>query len=484
MRGVSLEPIGAVVILLGLLAILRGPGSTLVAFAIAILMGSAAVLNLPALGNASILVGHTMLVFLVLAMLPRPAYRDAALASLSFAGAGFTLLLVSAYGVLSSVFLPRIFAGATDVYSLARDAEEQARIVISGLMPRSTNITQGAYLAINLACFALAAAFVRVKGPAVLARALLIAAMANLLFAVIDLVTYATGEAELLSFVRNANYAILDKAEVAGLKRIVGLYPEASSFAYVTIGLLAYTARLWLGGVWTGVTGSVALLLLLVLLLSTSTTAYASLALLVVAIAAGCAMRLHRGQGSGLDMLTLLVIPPLALAVVLGVMLMPGMLDVAMETLNRTVVGKLDTSSAAERSRWNTQGLQAFADTYGFGAGVGSVRTSSFLVALLANTGVLGAALFALFLGRVLLAPRRTAPPGTDRVLAEAGAMGCLGLFISAAISVTSTDLGLLFFLFAALAAAPRGAAQAMSSASIARPRFRLVPVPRLAGAA
>jgi hypothetical protein len=88
------------------------------------------------------------------------------------------------------------------------------------------------------------------------------------------------------------------------------------------------------------------------------------------------------------------------------------------------------------------------------GAGLGAVRASSFVVALLANTGVAGTLLFILFVYR-LFAPAR----GLDMrrldeaAIGRAALMSALSQIFSATIAGSSTDLGLLFSLTSGLAA-------------------------------
>jgi hypothetical protein len=450
----KLEAIGIFALLGGAYIAWRGPGQGMALFLLASLLGAAAVVKLPALGDASITPGHILLVFVAASVAIRPAYRHAALRSIAVPGPGVILLAVVAYGLLSAVFLPRIFAGATDVYSLARSPDGQSRIVITTLTPRSSNITQSLYLLANLVCFAVLAAYARINGAARLVNLMVLVAGANLLFAAIDIATFATGTAELLAFMRNANYAILEDGEIAGLKRIIGSFTEASSYGYATIGLFAFTARLWLAGERPRATGPIAAALLATLVLSTSTTAYAALAALSIFMLGGCAIRLAQGEATKRDTIVLFAVPPIAICVLFAAMLTPAVWTTILEAADRTVFNKLESHSGVERSRWNEQALQSFVDTNGFGAGVGSVRASSYLVALAANTGVIGTLLALGFVAALPLWAQRLPRRSREGGYAAAGAMACGAMVISAAISAGGTDLTLLFFMFAAVAAA------------------------------
>ncbi len=71
------------------------------------------------------------------------------------------------------------------------------------------------------------------------------------------------------------------------------------------------------------------------------------------------------------------------------------------EALAANTVDKVETASFLSRTAADLAGLTTFRDTYGLGVGIGSIRTSSFLVTLLATTGV-GALLFVWFVFRLL----------------------------------------------------------------------------------
>src|SRR5260370_32427338 len=77
---------------------------------------------------------------------------------------------------------------------------------------------------------------------------------------------------------------MLDDGAIGNFKRIVGSFPEASPFAYYTVGLFAFCSKLWLARVWSRITGPIALLSLLALTFSTSSSGYAGLLAFVAAL--------------------------------------------------------------------------------------------------------------------------------------------------------------------------------------------------------
>src|SRR6202030_3462237 len=69
-----------------------------------------------------------------------------------FPRAGFWLLLTGAYAAVSAVIFPRLFAGATYVFAIAR-TEIGPGIIAMPLAPTSGNITQTVYFLGDIVCF-------------------------------------------------------------------------------------------------------------------------------------------------------------------------------------------------------------------------------------------------------------------------------------------------------------------------------------------
>lgn len=450
----TVEPIGILVVLCGLLTLRQGPRFGVYILAVTAVLGAAAAIKLPMLGDASVPPSHVVLVFLIVAVALQPRGRAEAFGSLAFPGSGFLLLAAVGYGVLTAVFLPRIFADLTHVYSIARSGE-QIGIITAPLAPRASNVTQTAYLLGDLICFIAVAAVARLGGAETVARAAMAGSMLILVFAFADFATYHTGTSEFLSPIRNSNYRLLEDGEISGFKRIVGSFAEASAYGYAALGSFAFTLRLWLAGLWPRLAAVLALLLLATILLCTSTTAYVATALHSLLTLVGCALRAARRTATQRDLVFLAVAPTATLALILGLMLAPSLWDLIISLYDTTISNKLDTQSGIERTRWNQQALQSFLDTAGLGAGVGSVRASSFPVALLANVGVIGTLIVIAFLGSVILPPRRDVARSPSGAISRAGASACLALTIAAFISAGGVDLGLPFFIFAAVAATP-----------------------------
>lgn len=112
------------------------------------------------------------------------------------------------------------------------------------------------------------------------------------------------------------------------------------------------------------------------------------------------------------------------------------------EPVVRIVEEKVGSQSFDSRTAADEIGLRVFGETMGLGAGLGSDRSSSFLVTLLATTGAVGAATFA---AAVLSLLYRSARAPTATPVAAA----LLGLVVAKAVSAPDLATPLLWVLLA-----------------------------------
>lgn len=452
--GVEVEAIGAIAIALGFSGWLLGSSFSTYVFLASTILGAAAAVVLPGLGYANIQPAHLLLVFLVVTALLKPEQLQLAAKSMAFPNEGFWLASTAAWGAVSAVLLPRLLAGSTYVFAIAR-TEIGPGIVSMPLAPTTGNITQPLYFIGDVICFLFFYSYChRPEGVQVVMRAVLACAAINLVFAGLDLVTFWTGTGEALSIIRNANYRMLDDAVVLGFKRIVGSFPEASTFAYFTLAWFAFCTKLWLSGVHVRLTSVLSLLSLAALAFSTSSTGYAGMAgcltaLFVITLANTARRRVPR---PALAFVT--IVPFILAALVLALRLDTPAWTVVSDMVDRTVIEKLSSASGVERSAWNAQALTNFKDTDGLGAGVGSVRASSFPVAVLGNIGVLGAVTYAGFLGKLLFRRRDRWTAPIPAACQSAARWACFSQIVAASVAGSFIDLGLPFFIFAGLACA------------------------------
>ena len=449
----NVQFIGFVTLLVGLIGLVKGPPFDVWAFLISLLFGAAAGVIFESLGSVNILPAHIMLGFLALGLVLRRGGLAQGLRTLAPGSAGFWFLWMVAYGVVSAFFMPRLFAGATDVFTVAR-GDSGPGLFRAPLGPVSGNVTQTIYLIGDLVCFMACTSIAATpSGLRTICRATLFCGFLNLVFALVDYVTFSTGTADLLAFMRNATYRMLDDVEIVGFKRIVGSFPEASTFAYATLGYFAFSCRLALAGVHARVASAIAALSFVALILSTSTTAYAGVAICVFALYGDAVVRLVvRGATPG--SVGFVIAAPLAGAgLVLAAMLYDPAWSLVQELLDKTVFQKANSASAIERALWNAQALLNFRETAFLGAGVGSVRASSVLAAVPASIGVPGTLLFAGFLYCVLLRPFAPELPSRDRAIRTAARFASFAQLLAGVFAGTFIDLGLSFFVFAAMAA-------------------------------
>lgn len=444
----SLQPIGLATLVIGFACLLLGPTFSLQALVCASLLGSAAALFLGAGGQVQ--PAHLLLAFVVPTVLCRRRALTAALRSLVFPNAGFWLALVALFGVAGAVLLPRIFQGATEINAIGQ-SEAGTTIMLTPLAPVGGNTTQTIYMLADLACFlTVVGAGATREGVVAIGKAMIAYAILNVAFAVIDLGTYYTNTGYLLEFMRNAQYTLHLDEVTGGMKRIAGSFTETASFSYATLGAMGFTGTLWLHGRWPALNGSLAVVSLVLLVMSTSSTAIVGGPLLLVILYVTAFRRLGNDRSGRVALALVLGAPLLVVAVAIAIALDPGASSTVGDYLNTLIFDKAASQSGVERASWNAAALQNWVDTFGFGAGLGSVRASSFLVAVPANLGVPGCLFVAAFLLKALVFPRAETSLEADMRLAARN--GCLGLLLAASVSGALVDLGLEFYLFAGIA--------------------------------
>jgi hypothetical protein len=447
----TVELIGFVAVVIGLISIFCQPGFIIYTYACSTLLGAAAAFNLDSLGGQSISPAHVLLCFLVFRLFREPEVRWQAANAIAPGRPGFWLILTLLLSLLTAFFMPRLFEGQTFVVPVRATG---AGLV--PLQPAASNATQSIYFIANAFCFVAMSGYAATRGGIKsLLNVVLVVATTNLVFAALDLLTYFTNTTVIFSFIRNANYNLLAETELAGFKRIVGSFVEASSFGAITLGYFAFTLRLWLLDLYPRTTLVLWLLSLCATLFATSTTAYVGLASF---LAFAYAQVLVRAMIRPLtpQMRFFLVGAPIVLSIaIVAIALSDSYSQYAQNLLDTFFFSKLSSASGEERSAWNRQAIQTFFDTFGFGVGNGSGRASSFPVAALSSLGLFGAALFSMFFITLFFGGSRGATMDTiDEAARQGGQSMCLAWLISSTISAPLVDLGPAFYTFAALACA------------------------------
>jgi hypothetical protein len=446
----SIEPIGLVTIVVGLLCLLLGHRAAFTALVVATLFGAAAAVLI---GPANIQPAHLLLGFVAASMIMHSRETSDAIGALRFPQPGFWLLCLVLYGVASAVLAPRLLGGNIPIIPLGTSDYASTGSTVP-LGPVSSNFTQSIYLVADLICFAITAAIAsRPAGFEIITRALLLCAAANILLAFLDIGTYATGTSWLLDFMRNAQYALHFDDEVTGMKRIVGSFTEASSFARSTLGLTAFTGTLWVCGRSPAFTGPLAAISLVLVVLSTSSTGLAGTPLVLLIVYGTATMRTGFQLRHPYRSAAVLCVPLLAIAAVLAISLDDAASQTIRNYFDVLIFEKSTSASGIERGSWNTFALQNFFDSYGIGVGLGTSRASSFPLALLSNVGVAGTLFYLFFIGTAFLG-RRGIPMSGPSDVRLAARNACLGLIIGDTFAAPTVEQGLLFYILVGMACA------------------------------
>jgi len=327
------------------------------------------------------------------------------------------LFMCSIYGLVSAFLFPRLFANVVDVVPM--------RVMFRSampLVPTSSNITQAVYFIVITAIVVTMQVLAQTpKGRRQIIVGMIWGGVAAISTGLLDMAAAAAGAGAALAPFRNAAYALLVDVEFGSTRRVVGLMTEASAYAGLCIsfacGLLFL--RSYLSGDKKLALASWLLpaLLLVMVALSTSSAGYVGMAVtIMIAIAHG--LREVRRSGMG-GLAPLMVVYVGVIGLLFALVFFPEVLRGPMDLIDQVVLQKSKSDSFAERSFWNTQALSAFLGTYGLGAGLGSVRASSWPMAILGNIGLPGALLMGAYLLRQFFS-RSHGGPAMQRLLTGA----------------------------------------------------------------
>ena len=277
------------------------------------------------------------------------------------------------------------------------------------LSPVTANFTQLGYVTLSvLTAFAVMLMADEPGFTRTLLTSVLAGGIVTVVTGLIDIAAVSTGLEGLLEPFRNADYAYITGAEIAGVRRVVGFTPEASTYGNICVQFVAAIALLRTlyaeGRQRVLATACVASLGVLALL-STSSTAYLGLAVLAAVYAANWIRRAISSSSLGQSGLVSELLVGLGLAVALLVIWVfnANFFDPLINLVDEQIFNKPLSSSFYERSFWNTTAWNAVLSTWGLGVGFGSTRTSNWFAAVVSNAGLLGAVFMALFLVQTFL---------------------------------------------------------------------------------
>lgn len=407
--------------------------------------GSTAFAALPAIGGSTPLIYTLFAAFLILGVTFRKhATREISTIFTRFPAAWIALCL-SIYAAVSAFIFPRLFLGQTTAF-----------VVIDGvyvelpLVPVSQNITQTAYFILGiLTFFAVSILLLKQNNMVYLRKGLFAFVVVNIALALMDIGGKLSGAGDILLPIRTAAYEFLTDVVEAGFFRISGGYPEASAFAQAGLAGLAFTYAYWRTAN-SLLAFILCAILLLLMLFSTSSTAYGTLALLALFPLFSLLAALVWDRFQQQDVL-LVLLGVLIVTVLLATYLYDETIfDPFVELIDTMVLDKATSGSGMERAYWNERSLQAFVDTGGIGIGMGSSRSSSWLISVLSQLGIVGTVAM-LSLLYVILRGMGHLQPSSDTTEYFAMAAGLraavIAMLIAVSLAGSSADPGIIFFI-------------------------------------
>lgn len=378
---------------------------------------------------------------------------------------GRYLVFFAAYALFSALVLVRLFAGDFLVFPMNLNAgTTQVSIFFPSsvwlLRPSNANISQAFYILLSCGFFIAAISASKRFGRQIIELGLVIAASINIFLGILDFLALDN----LLAIIRTADYSLANQQQMAGIARVIGGFSEPASFATTSAALTAYFAMSALIGRKTrDVVLAVGNLICTVFAFS-STGTVALVCVFVLILLHGRGFLTNTLSRTFAHMLVILA-ATVVFAVCMILLLTPAP-DLIADMVEHQILEKRNSMSGIERRAWAYSAFAAFWETWGLGAGVGSLRGSGLLSVLMGSVGLPGLIAFGGFLYYALIRPIGHHDADIQRTF-YASRIGSLTLLCSMLLSATSADPTLLLMSLAALATVSRDeAVQTFNSAS------------------
>ena len=351
------------------------------------------------------------------------------------------LALFLLVGLVVTVIMPRLFLGDVVIIPM------RVKYATELLVPIQQNFTQAGY--VTLSVLTTFAVMLTAKEPGFSTTFLvsvLVAGAVCLAAGIIDMAAASAGVESWLDSFRTAEYAYLTDATTAGGRRVVGFAPEASGYGPVCVQFAAASAlfRPLYAERWQRILATVvAVGLVIMAVLSTSSTAYGGLAALGFIFALNWARRAVFSQSLGRSGLVpeLFVVIGLIIAIMVILLARANLFDPLLNLFQEVVLDKPQSDSFYERSQWNAVAWNTVAATWGLGVGFGSTRTSNLFVAIISNTGLIGAGFMGIFLVQIFFRRPAQRNPLSTELLATLK-LSLLPPLIMAAVVAPGPDFG------------------------------------------
>ena len=241
------------------------------------------------------------------------------------------------------------------------------------------------------------------------------------------------------------------------------MYSEASAFGSATILLLAFTFTYW-RQTRSKFALTLTVLLIILLTLCTSTTAYIAGVIIAVVFGVSLARALLQDRLQA-DEIGFVCVGIGVLAVTIGLEAHnPRILAPLWGLFDAMIFNKASSASGYERAYWNYQSLVSVYETMGLGIGLGSSRSSSWVISVISQFGVIGSTMIGLLTWEIIRSKRHAERLSSDiRATVLSVRAAALGSLLAQSIGGGAADPGLVFFI--ALALASRVTAHAHNAA-------------------
>ena len=373
----------------------------------------------------------------------RVFYRSgfSAVAKILLQPAFFLVLTLSAiYGALSAIIMPRLFNGNILIFLVRLTQQVQYKVP---LHPTNSNFTQVFYYFLSVALTV--SSFIVCSDPdrrRKFFKAFIFGAAVAVLTGALDMVASGFGLTAMLKPFRNATYGLAAEDAVWGMRRVVGLTPEASTYAglcvsFLTVLALAPSPSKYFSDSFLS-RAALCLLLAVGVWVSTSSSGYLALAALGVILAGWIIVDVINGRRAGFLQI---YIGLFAVTVLVGLAAFRSELtDFAAKLIDTLIVHKTSSTSYLERNSWNQNCYEAFINSFGLGVGLGSARGSGYIPSVLANLGLPGTACLVTFYAQMLLG--RAQQPADRKLLLSLKFAGLAGMVLPI-LSGTSANFGI-----------------------------------------
>jgi hypothetical protein len=380
----------------------------------------------------------------------------------------FPLLLLTVYAVLSSYLLPRLFEGAIRVWPVR--PHTTADFSLESLAPDRGNLTQAFYIIVHVGVTVTAAFLLTssLRTQVLLVRTYIFSGLVVLAICVWELASHVAGVPYPTTFL-HSNHTIGDLvgSEMGGLARLSGPFMEASFLAMFLSGSLFASLFLILNGFRSWTIYILGFGSFFMMLLSTSTTGLMVNGLLLLLI---LALPLAHIDLPGLRRIGGVVAMIGVLALIAAAVL-PEVAPQAIHSIQRVVQATLQKKQSESfdiRSHQDLDSLMVPLETYGLGAGWGSVRASSLVATLAGDVGIPGLLLcfwFTISVAKRVVEAKRLPLCRESRFVIDASSGMLFGTLLAAAMAVPDLDSLSIYILLASLVACTAGAAYESESA-------------------